>query len=472
MSISAQTVIAVNRFGLGARPGELAQVGSDGRDWLRAQIDHPGEVPPRIAALMPSSEVLAKFQTMRQQIAQNKTRDSEKSTADQPTADEPRPMRDLLGPAYREQVVARYSVAITTEQPFRERLVHFWSNHFAVSADKPPVTGLVGGLENEAIRPNLNGHFADLLLAVERHPAMLVYLDNQASIGPDSPAAVRMKRFGRNHRKFDINENLGREILELHTLGVDGGYDQQDVIGLSKILTGWSVGGGRGRRKAGTPGEFQFRASIHQPGVQQVLGTRYAQDGVAQGQAVLRDLAVHPATARHVATKLARHFISDDPPANAVERITSAYLESDGHLPTVHRALLDCPEAWAQPLMKYKTPHDYLISGLRALDVSTFRDRELIGALMLLGQPAYRPGSPAGWPDTQADWDGADGLMKRIEWAAAIGRRAGEQLDPERLASNALGPVLDEHSATVIRRAESRAQAVALVLASPEFQRR
>ncbi len=471
MSITAQTVIAVNRFGLGARPGELARVGSDAHDWLRAQIDRPADLPAQIRVLTPSSEVLAKFQAMREQKVKARRENSAQDSNRAP-ADGPHPIRDLLGPAYREQVMARYSVAASTEQPFRERLVHFWSNHFAVSADKPPVTGLVGGLENEAVRPNLNGHFADLLLGVEQHPAMLLYLDNQASVGPDSPAAVRMKGFARARRKLDINENLGREILELHTLGVDGGYDQADVISLAKILTGWSIGGGRGRRREGVPGEFQFRASIHQPGAQQLLGRTYAQEGLEQGQAALRDLAVHPATAHHIAMKLARHFIADDPPPAAVSRIADAYRKSDGHLPTVHAALLECPEAWEQPLTKYKTPHDFLISSLRALDVSTFRDRELIGALTLLGQPPYRPGSPAGWPDTQADWDGADGLMKRIEWATAIGRRAGERLDPDRLASNTLGPALGEHARLAIRLAASRAQAVTLLLVSPEFQRR
>ncbi len=464
MAVGSDNAIAVNRFGLGARPGELAAPGQDPRGWLLAQIAGPTALPAAVRGLPSSATVLAEFQAVRRQMRQARSDAKGKDPVQQ--------VRKTLGPAYRDQVMARYSAAATTDAPFHERLVHFWTNHFAVSADKPPVTALGGGLENEAIRPHVTGNFAAMLLAVEQHPAMLLYLDNQASVGPNSTAAQRAGRFRRTQRKFDINENLGREILELHTLGVDGGYTQQDVTKLSKVLTGWSVGGGQGPLQAGTPGEFQFRAKIHEPGAQQILGKRYPQQGMAQGQAVLRDLAVHPATARFLATKLVRHFIADDPPAAAVDRVARAYLENDGELPAAYAALIESPEAWAVPLAKLKTPHDYLASALRALDVQPRNAREVVGSLMLMGQPAYRPGSPAGWPDTAADWDGADGLMKRIEWAGAVGRRTGGSVDPLVLGDAVLGPVFGEHSRTWIGRAETRAQGLTLLLASPEFLRR
>lgn len=461
MVASIDSVIAANRFGLGARPGELKAIAGDPRGWLRAQLESPPAPPAVVQALDTSAEVLARFQSVRQQMRQGNA-----------TKDPVQQVRSTLGPAYRDQVMARYTSAAITPAPFYERLVHFWSNHFAVSADKPPVTALAGGLENEVIRPRVTGNFAGLLVAVEKHPAMLLYLDNQASIGPNSTLAKRAARFRRTQRKFDINENLGREILELHTLGVDGGYTQQDVMQLSRALTGWSVGGGPGPLREGTPGEFQFRARVHEPGTRTVLGRRYAQSGIEQGVAVLRDLAVHPSTARFLATKLVRHFIADEPPPAAVDRVSRAYLDSDGELLAAYTALIDSPEAWARPLAKLKTPHDYLVSGLRALDVQPTRARELIGSLMLLGQPAYRPGSPAGWPDTAADWDGADGLMKRIEWAGAVGRRAGPMVDPLPLGDAVLGPVFGEHSRQWIGRAESRTQALTLLLACPEFLRR
>ena len=464
-----ETVIAVNRFGLGARPGDLPAIGNDYQDWLLAQVDGPAAVPRIIADLPPSAEVLAEFQAMREDMQKQRRA---AAASNQPSPDVVNKARNILGPAYRDQLMARYTVAAETDQPFRERLVHFWSNHFAVSADKPPVTALAGGLENEAIRPHVSGHFADMLLAVERHPAMLLYLDNQTSIGPNSKAAQRMRRFGRGQRKADINENLGREILELHTLGVDGGYSQADVTNFSKVLTGWSVGGGPGRLREGQPGHFVFRSVIHEPGKQTILGKTYGQNGIKQGEAVLGGLARHPATARHLATKLARHFIADEPPATAVDRLASAYLESDGYLPAVYEALVESPEAWDNIFTKYKTPSDFVISSLRALNATPERPRQLIGSLMLMGQPGYRPGSPAGWADTAADWDGADGLMKRIEWATAVGHRAGNLVEPLQLADAVLGPALGEHSGTWIRRAETRAQGLTLLLVSPEFQRR
>ena len=279
--------------------------------------------------------------------------------------------------------------------------MHFWSNHFAVSADKPPIPAVAGLYEFEAIRPNILGNFADLLIAAEQHPAMILYLDNQRSIGPGSTLGKRAGRFRRD-QAFGLNENLAREILELHTLGVDGGYSQDDVTTFAKVITGWSIGGAtdRGRFSDGEPGTFEFREAIHEPGAKTVMGKRYAQDGLDQGIAVLRDLAVHPSTAKFVSTKLARHFIADEPPASAVDRLANVYLESGGDLPSVYSTLISSDESWSQTLSKYKTPHDYVLSSYRAFDRKPEDRRFLIGALDLMGQAPFRPGSPEGWPDT------------------------------------------------------------------------
>jgi uncharacterized protein (DUF1800 family) len=382
-------------------------------------------------------------------------------------------VRRTVAPQYLAQSTARVRMAASTPAPFHERLVQFWSNHFAVSVDKIICLGLAGAMENEAIRPHVTGRFADLLLAAERHPAMIAYLDNQFSAGPNSQLArLASRRRRQAERRIDINENLAREILELHTLGVKGGYTQHDVTTFAKVLTGWSIGGGRGPISGGTPGEFFFRDNLHEPGSKTLLGKTYRQDGIGQPKAVLADLARHPSTARFVSTKLARHFIADDPPADCVDRLTRAWLDSDGHLPAVYSALIDCEAAWNPAPAKFKTPQEYVYSVYRGLDLLPPEPRVLLAPFELLGQRPYSPGSPAGWPDTAADWDGADALMKRIEWTMALGERMGNLHPPLQVAQNTLGPLAGEHTLEGVRRAPSGSQGLALLLLSPGFQRR
>ena len=377
----------------------------------------------------------------------------------------------LLRPIYVSEATARLRQAVATDRPFVERLTHFWTNHFAVSVDKSLLLGLAGSFEREAIRPNVLGNFSHLLLAVERHPAMLLYLDNHLSVGPHSQAARNLERRSAE-RKIGINENLAREILELHTLGVGGGYTQADVTTFAEVITGWSIGGEGGRWPRADPGKFMFRPQLHEPGTKVVLGRRYADDGYQQGVAVLRDLANNRATARFIATKLARHFIADDPPATAVDRAARAFIASSGDLPTVYRALVDSPEAWAQPVAKYKTPSDYIISGFRGLQLPVDAGRAPLAPFEVLGQRTYGPGSPAGWPDRGADWDGASALMKRIEWADAVGQRVGNRRDAVELAGQLLGETLTSATRTAIAHAASASQALTLLLAAPEFMRR
>ncbi len=464
-----ESVIAANRFGLGARPGELSRIDGNPRGWLLDQLQGPSRLPEDIRTLPDTASVLLEVQEVRRM-----QRDARQAAeTDKPSPDVVQKFGSLVRKHYLSQTNARFRTAADTDYPFHERLVHFWSNHFAVSADKQPVSALAGLFENEAIRPNLGGKFYDLLLAVEKHPAMIIYLDNQRSIGPNSMLAQRVNR-RRRDQQFGLNENLAREILELHTLGVDGGYTQQDVTTFAKVITGWSIGGaaGRGRFSGGVPGTFEFRDNIHEPGKQKILNRTYKESDVRQGEAVLRDLATHASTARHLATKLVRHFVADDPPEKLVARIAAIFLNSGGDLPSVHAALVNSSQAWQSTFSKYKTPQDFVISTFRAFDRVPDDGRFIVGALDMMGQTPYRPGSPAGWPDTAEHWGGADALFKRIEWSNTVARYAGSSVNPLELGNAVLGPALGDHTKTAISRAESVIQGTTLLLASPEFQRR
>jgi uncharacterized protein (DUF1800 family) len=513
MPTTAEPAIAANRFGLGARPGELAGIGSDARGWLEKQL---AGAPPKLndAGLRPSHEILAEAMELRRERREGRASSRDERPRRRPgarvatgsgngfaAADGNADARGQLGvagvspdgepvqasgseiplanlvkigrlyrPIYVEEVTARLRAAVASERPFVERLTHFWTNHFAVSVDKLAVLGLAGSFEREAIRPHVLGNFTDMLLAVERHPAMLLYLDNHLSVGPGSRAARLVKR--RRDRQLGLNENLAREILELHTLGVGGGYTQADVTSFAGVITGWSIGGDIGRLQRGEPGRFTFRPEVHEPGAKTVLGKRYGEDGEKQGIAVMRDLAAHPSTARFVATKLARHFIADEPPAAAVDRIATAFSSSHGDLRTVYRALLSSPEAWERPLTKFKTPSDYIVSSYRALAMPVEARRGSLVSFEVLGQRTYSPGSPAGWPDRSPDWDGASALMKRIEWADAVGQRVGNRQNAAEIAPQVLGPTLSDGTRTAIARAASGEQALTLLLTAPEFLRR
>jgi uncharacterized protein (DUF1800 family) len=483
--LTPEAAIAANRFGLGARPGDGGRIGRDARGWLLAQLELGGgtarpQSPPASARVLAEARELRVVRQVAAQARANLTQPPGTPQA-APGIDEEaiREFGGFIREHYLAQTAERHRRAIETEHPFVERLVHFWSNHFAVSADKQPLGALAGLYEQEAIRPHVTGRFYDLLLAAERHPAMILYLDNQTSMGEASTAANFVRR--NRGRELGLNENLAREILELHTLGVDGGYTQRDVTELAKILTGWSIGGamreGGGRLLArfagdpGKPGEFHFREGMHEPGNKSLLGKTYRERGRDEGEEALRALAESAATARHLATKLARHFVADEPPTALVERLAAAYLDGDGDLTRVYRTLVEAPESWREPLAKFKTPQDFAISAYRALDDAPDNLQPLTAFLTQVGQRPDTPGSPAGFADTAASWNGGDALLKRIEFAAAAGRAVGDRIDPLECAGEVLGP-LGEHTTLAIRNAESGAQGLALLLASPEFQRR
>ena len=377
---------------------------------------------------------------------------------------------------YLSMVGARTNAALITPAPFLERMVHFWANHFAVSADKLTTIGLAGLLEFEAIRPHLLGKFRDMLVAVEQHPAMLLYLDQAQSIGPNSRGGQLAARFARQRR--GLNENLAREILELHTLGVNSGYSQADVTDFARVLTGWTVDGlvrGPMQRMIGgpgRPGDFHFADFIHEPGTRNVAGRAYAQEGEAQGLAVLDDLATDPRTARHLATKLARHFAGDDPPPSMVERLSQAWQRSGGDLPTIYRTIIDSPEAWSAASPKFRSPWDWSVAALRAVGSRHVEPQPAAGLLTQLGQPVWRPGSPAGYDDIAPSWAGPDALLRRVEAAERIAARTGGQIDARRLGPRLLPGALGDATAQAISRAESPGQGLALLLVAPEFLRR
>ncbi|MDB5564482.1 MAG: uncharacterized protein JWP84_1048, partial [Tardiphaga sp.] len=346
---------------------------------------------------------------------------------------------------------------------FVERLVVFWSNHFCISANKgDPARMWAGSFEREAIRPFVLGKFSDMLRAVEQHPAMLFFLDNQQSIGPTSKAGQNGKR--------GLNENLAREIMELHTLGVGGGYSQGDVTTLARIITGWTFAGREGR--IGTPGSFAFNANAHEPGPQTLLGKTYDDTGVTQGEAALADIARHPSTAKFIATKFAQHFVADDPPPALVARLQAVFKKSDGDLKALAIALLDSDEAWQAPLSKVRSPYEYLIAIGRVLARIPDDPGRYIVSLGVLGQPLWTPPGPNGFPDSNAAWAVPEGMKLRLDIAAQVSARIADSIDARELLDVVAGDAASSETRNTIARAETRQQALALLLMAPEFQRR
>lgn len=453
-------VSAANRFGLGARPGEIDSI-TDPQEWLLAQLRMPAS-EPALAELPGSLEYL------RQDIALRQTR---RESRQRGPAGGAMPLARRQRQAQLHELLLRHQVAVASPTSFRERMVRFWSNHFAVSVDKRVAAPYAAPMEREAIRPHVLGRFADMLLAVETHPAMLRFLDNTRSAGADSKLAVRAHR--RNpERELGLNENLAREVLELHTLGVQGGYSQADVTELAKAITGWSVPAPQDFERGAPVRAFMFRANAHEGGSRVVMGKRYAEDGLAQGQAVLADLAVHPATARHVSWKIARHLVSDEPPQALVEAMARTWLASGGDLAQVYAALIRHPAAWGESARKFKTPDDYLLSAVRAGGVlDSSRPQALYTLLDRMGQPPFTPRSPAGFADEAAQWSGPDALWKRIQSAQALAEAVPEdRLDPEGTARAIFADTLDEETRSALRRAESPRDGLALLFASPAFQ--
>ncbi len=465
--------IGLQRFGLGFALGQSEAIRAEARDRMLAEVS-AGAVPQPVGlAYSGAAEIgnaLYAFEDQERrereakrgmQVAQASPEQSQMGQGAQPKRpNEPQlPYR-----TYRDEVFARVDLALGAETGFGERLVQFWSNHFCIGATKSNMTRIMAGAyEREAIRPHVFGRFADMLVTAESHPAMLDFLDNRLSIGPNSPAG---KRRGRG-----LNENLAREILELHTLGVSGGYGQVDVTNLARIITGWTVVG----REAtlGFPGSFAFNAGLHEPGEPPLLGKPYGQPGKEKGLAALTDLASHPATADFIAIKLVRHFVADEPPPALVKEIAAVFRRTEGDLAAVSRAMIESDAAWRAEPVKIRTPQEFLIASFRALGRKPADGGQVIGPLGVMGQPFWQPSGPNGYPDTNEAWASPEGIKTRIDVAAGWGRQAaGSVPDPRRLAEDILGPLLSPETRQAVARAESKPQALALLLMSPEFQRR
>lgn len=463
--------IALNRFGLGAKPSEAPP--ADARHWLTAQFDRFDARPAAFAALPDAGAMVKSYREQQQAMRQAARATDAVPAKPAKTSEQMAARRDFaqdVQALYRQAVQARTQSALETQAPFVERMVHFWSNHFCVSADNPQTSAFVGAFERDAIRPHVLGRFEDMLLAVEHHPAMLIYLNQIQSIGPDSLAAQRAA--ARNPGKArGLNENLGREIMELHTLGVRSGYSQADVTEFARALTGWSVGA-QGPRDDGNADDFAFRPNLHEPGPRTILGKTYDQPGADQARAVLIDFARSPATATHVATKLARHFAGDAPPPALVSRLAATLAKSRGDLPSLYRTLIESPEAWAPAPLKFKTPWEWTVSALRGLGREQLGQLQMAGIQSQLGQPVWKPGSPAGWDDTAASWAAPDALLRRVEFAQRLVAPVGDTIDARALGPKLIPASFSPATAEQVGRAESPGSALALLLVSPDFLRR
>jgi uncharacterized protein (DUF1800 family) len=489
-----EAVVAVHRFGLGE--ADIGVVRGDARGWLATQL---GAADPQRGAggepLHGAREGLRRLAEFLQQQRRRRAADASMAAASGATGATEVRFVEHFRSLVQADVRARLATAATTERPFAERLALFWANHFTVSMAKASARGLPGAFEREAIRPHIAGRFEDLLRAAVMHPGMLRYLDNEQSAGPNSVlvqrrASARRADDAPGPRITGLNENLAREVLELHTLGAAaarvGVSTQADVAALAAVLTGWRVPlhtyapdlvptrrvNANDVAPLGDASPTRFEPAWHEPGPKRVLGATVAEgpEGLSQ---VLAMLARHPATAEFLATKLARHFVADEPPRALVDKLVHAYRRSDGDLPTVYRALIDAPEAWQPAPAKLKSPEELVVSTARVLKLGARAfERAPDGGIALLGQRVQAAPSPAGWPDAAEEWLGPDAVWKRVEWVTRVAERVGGQIDARRLASASFGPALGANTAQQIERAADGPQALALLLLSPEFQRR
>lgn len=483
--------IAMHRFGYGY--SVRASTPEEPREFLLRQFDAfdpaPAAIAGRLNTRAKTGEMLEMLRRLRQDTRTITAMEQAPAPAGPESMTAPENPRAAalagLPPEYREKLVearrvladdiaAKVSLALASPAPMIERLVHFWSNHFSVSTGKPGIQFEAGPHEFTAIRPHVLGRFSDMLKAAVLHPAMLIYLDQFQSIGPNAPFTQRRARQpDAPGRPRGLNENLAREVLELHTLGVDGGYSQDDVTELARALTGWTVPGiGRvGRFAQNQPGGAAFVSVVHEPGSRSVLGRSYPPGEAAQALAILDDLAGHPATARHIATKFARHFAGDTPPPALVARLEADFLRSGGDLASLTRTLIDAPEAWTPGPVKFRTPFDWLVASLRLTGAEALPAPRIVGALTQLGQAPWGAPSPAGYDDLAASWAGPDALVRRVEMAERLARNVPQDGVIAR-AEAAFPGGLGDMTLTQLKRAESGSQALALLLVSPEMMRR
>ncbi|ONG57294.1 hypothetical protein BKE38_04400 [Pseudoroseomonas deserti] len=430
---------AAFRFGLGARPDQ--PLPDDPPRALLAELTRePGPLPlPEGWDHQPTMvDIMAVW-------------DEELATRDTPMPGNQRPRAALA----RKEMRALVEHCLATPDGFRERLVLFWTNHFTASRRSGNVQAFLGDYMRRAIRPHVAGSFADMLVATTWHPAMLYYLNQSSSVGPNSLTGRRAQ--------LGLNENLGREILELHTLSPAAGYSQADVTSFAKLLTGLTV-----QRRNGT-GTI-FAANRHEPGPKRVFGEEFG-EGAQEIERALRWLAVQESTQRHLAIKLVRHFVDDTPPPAAVQKVFSTLRDSRSDIGAAARTLVDMPETWQKPLAKLKTPQEFAFAALRGLGAGPRHAPVALRVAGSLGQQVWLATDPIGWPDRAEDWVTPEGVLQRMEQAHDMAGRFS-RLDPMALAETTLGPLARPETLQAARRAGSQRDGLTLVLASPEFQRR
>ena len=507
---SRNALVALNRFGFGARggaSGDFVNAASDPRGFVKAELARPGAILLEVPGLQ-STQQLAKavfdYQFEQQQARAAAAKPAAPATeaapqqpatdarppqsrslslanvaqdispkeqpvqpaassgtngatasaetmrpgaAPQPNPPKPAPPQlNVIQKTFRAEALARLQRATLAECGFAERLVVFWSNHFCISANKGGLARMwAGSFEREAIRPHVLGRFADMLNAVEQHPAMLFFLDNQQSLGPDSRAGINRQR--------GLNENLAREIMELHTLGVDGGYTQDDVTSLARIITGWTFAGRQG--VLGTPGSFVFNANAHEPGAQRVLGKVYEANGLAQGEAALSDIARHPSTARFIAAKFARHFVADDPPPAWSRRLPGRLHKNGRRSAPLARRAGRC----GRSLDARRSPRCARLTNIWSRPGASSRACPMIPAAISAvsicsASRLWSPAGPNGFPDTNAAWASPEGMKLRLDIAAQHRPRLPDSLDPRDLLELAAADAASEETRRTIERAE------------------
>ena len=470
MSRNAST--ATNRFGLGAKPGEIKTAQSDPVGWVKKQLQQPFAIDIGTNTSQAIADS-ASYQEQRKSEKAMLTEELKRSNSD--SFETPRREDAIVPRQYFEDLaISSLTQSVRSDESVNWRLFNFFSNHFSVSANSTALRLMAFAYETDAIAPYIKGHFDQLLVSVIQHPTMLLYLNNERSIGPDSVLGKRRSDRG-------LNENLAREILELHTLGVDGGYAQNDVLELAMAITGWGID----REDTAKNGGFEFNANGHQPGSRTILGKEYdagialgaraqtereAAQAINQGESILRDLAKHPSTAEFVSRKLATHYISDQPDQALVNRMKNTWLDTDGHLPSVMETLIDDDSAWEISPQKFKHGRDFIVSAARAAGPAQFPRLGLLNGLETLGHKPFDAGSPAGYGDVTEDWDGASALIARADLSSEFSSYL--RIPALELANNALGDDFSEQTRKIISRAESDDQARTLLFMSPEFQRR
>ena len=442
--LNKKSYIAANKFGLGVNPRDVLDINQNPFLWVKNQLDGDAGDTLYLEALDDSVKLNRKLLAIRASKDREKIKVLEKE----------------FKKLFTHEIKQRTLHAINTKNPFLERLTYFWSNHFTVSVRKKGLFHLAGAFEREAIRPNILGKFSDLLLNVVMHPAMLTYLDNISSIGPNSKIGLK--------RSKGLNENLAREILELHTLGVNGGYRQTDVIALAKLITGWSVA-----VRGGNAGGFYFNKRAHEPGQIGLLGRYYSDEGVERGKKALLNIAHHPSTADFVAKKLVSHFISHKAPKSIIREVRNVFYRSRGDLKRTYQKLISVGAAWSDEYSKIKTNQDLIISLGRAAKKDNLENNKYyFNSFRFLGNAPFTANSPAGFSDVNSEILSAEIIMRRIEWAELAASRLKFDYSPVELSKLILGEFMSFNTFDAISDATSKKHAYAILLAAPEFQKR